>query len=134
MRRDRHVDVHRINPNKIDETTGFEDDMGDQTGYGVGGRKVSIDHIDCCCKKKTVDTDEGELTYYFIKVDSTGFLFDPWGHYSEGTQAKQSRQSGKPMWNFHKVAKDCFNFYLQFLKTRNKAYLVNAEREVKTNA
>ena len=60
-----------------------------------------------------------------------GFIYDPWGIYSEGTQHKEARHAGKMAWSFRKVNKKCFNMYLTYLESKNKSFLNNAEREAR---
>jgi hypothetical protein len=49
--------------------------------------------------------------------------------YSEGTAKKQMRHAGKPEWEFKETNEVVFNKYINFLRTKNIAWLNNAERE-----
>jgi hypothetical protein len=71
----------------------------------------------------------GNVTRYYVKRGKDGILFNPIGMYSEGTEYKKMRQ-GKAMWELKKTSKRVFEFYIQFLKTKNIAWLNNAEREL----
>ena len=71
----------------------------------------------------------GSKTRFFIKRGRYGKLYNPIGMYSEGTEKKQLRHAGRPEWEFREETEKVFNFYIQFLKTKNSAWLSNAERE-----
>jgi len=71
----------------------------------------------------------GQRKKFFVKVGRHGRLFNPFGMYSEGTAAKQMRHAGKPEWNFLESEERVFDHYIQFLKSKNPAWLHNAERE-----
>ena len=66
----------------------------------------------------------------YVKRGRHGHLFNPIGLYSEGTEYKQKRHAGKPEWELKPVNKKAFDFYINFLKTKNVAWLRNAEREI----
>ena len=71
----------------------------------------------------------GQRTKYYVKRGRHGRLFNPIGLYSEGTAKKQLRHAGKPEWEYKETTSQVFNKYIKFLKTRNVAWLNNAERE-----
>lgn len=64
---------------------------------------------------------------YYIKVDATGKPYNAIGIES-GTLNKDLKY--KKQWNFKEVNKKAFNFYLNFLKTKNLSWLNNAGREI----
>jgi hypothetical protein len=66
---------------------------------------------------------------YFVKVNDRGELFDPIGMYSEGGLNKDLKHAGKKEWRLKEVNNKIFSFYLNYLKTKNKAWLNNAIRE-----
>jgi len=74
-------------------------------------------------------SNNGNTERYYVKRGRYGRLYNPIGLYSEGTSRKQMRHAGKPEWTFQKTTKKVFDNYVQFLKTRNAAWLNNAERE-----
>jgi len=100
---------------------------------------VTIDPDSNDCYAKRVDflirengkLKESKRSNHYLKFGVNGFLYDPWGIYSEGTQHKEAKHAGKMAWNFRKVSRRAFTYYLQYLKSKNKSYLHNAEREVK---
>jgi hypothetical protein len=69
-------------------------------------------------------------TKYFIKVGSHGQIFNPIGMYSEGKQTKFLSKIGKLEFAFREVNKNIFDMYLNFTKTKNIAWLNNAQREM----
>ena len=69
---------------------------------------------------------------FFIKAGGRqGGLYNPWGVYTEGTEHLEAKTKGKSMWSFISVDRSIFIKYCRFLKTRNLAWLHNAEREQK---
>jgi hypothetical protein len=88
------------------------------------------DNPNCFAKKVKFSTTVGVIEKYFIKTGLDGFMFDPWGPRSEGLQDRYARLQGKPIWTFSEVNKRAFEFYKTFLQTRNRAWKINAEREV----
>tara|TARA_R110000824_G_scaffold397573_1_gene600590 strand:- start:332 stop:733 length:402 start_codon:yes stop_codon:yes gene_type:complete len=77
---------------------------------------------------KTVE--DNNRTKFYIKRGRHGKPFDPMGIYTEGTEHKQKRHAGKPEWELKIVNEKAFNFYINFLRTKNGAWLRNAEREI----
>lgn len=65
---------------------------------------------------------------YFCKVDRHGRLYNPIGLTTQ-EQVRHNRQRSKDNWKFRKQEKKVFDFYLQFLKTKNPAHLNVAQRE-----
>tara|TARA_R110000824_G_scaffold273457_1_gene461944 strand:+ start:169 stop:561 length:393 start_codon:yes stop_codon:yes gene_type:complete len=76
--------------------------------------------------KSIVDENKSK---FFVKRGRYGKLFNPIGIFSEGTSGKQLRHAGRPEWQFKEASKETFDFYIRFLKTKNSAWLHNAERE-----
>lgn len=73
---------------------------------------------------------KGKKTTYYVKRGKYGKLYDPIGMYSEGKQKSQLRHAGKPEWQLKPTSKKVFDLYKNYLKTKNSAWLTNAEREV----
>lgn len=69
-------------------------------------------------------------TRFFIKTGPYGRIYNPIGMYSEGTENKFLAKIGKNEWNFREVNKGIFDQYVNFLRTKNTAWLTNAEREL----
>ena len=94
-------------------------DLEDSSGniWSAGDRKEAY-------AKKIV----GEInTLYYIRVGNDGHFFNPLKLHSE-TQHNKSKLGLKEQ-EFLRVAPKSFNMYLNFLKTKNQSWLVNAERE-----
>jgi hypothetical protein len=72
---------------------------------------------------------KGQLTYY-IKIGPNGKIYNPIGMFSEGNHNKFLAKLGKPEWKFTKVNHKVFDMYLNFLKTKNAAWLNTAQREM----
>lgn len=67
---------------------------------------------------------------YYIKVGVHGKIYNPIGLYSEGTANKFLARAGKKAWDFKEVNSKVFDMYVNFLKTKNIAWLTNAQREI----
>lgn len=65
---------------------------------------------------------------YFVKRGRRGRFFNPIGLYTETDSNKETM--GRKEWVFDKVTQKVFNLYVDFLRTKNPAYLRNAEREI----
>lgn len=77
------------------------------------------------------DTDNNlvkQKTRYQIKIGAYGRIYNPIGLYSEGRSNKYSSKTGKDEWRMKEVNENIFNLYLSFLKTKNNAHLIIAER------
>lgn len=114
--------------NNIQQET-FE---GESVGYTT--TPASMEETMTCgvdesvCYAKKLKTENGVVRYY-VKTDSQGHLFDPWGSRSEGTQNKFESTVGQNKWTFKEVKIKAFDYYLMFLKSKNHAWKLNAERE-----
>lgn len=85
------------------------------------------DRLDACCKIKS--SEHGPV--YLAKVNVlTGFLYDPYGLFDDEAKAKKAIHKGKHVFEYKRITEKVFNFYLKFLRTRNKAHLINAQREL----
>lgn len=66
---------------------------------------------------------------FFVKCNTSGQMYNPLDQMHGGSYAKENARMGK-MWEFRSVPKISFDRYLQFLRTKNVSYLLNAEREM----
>jgi hypothetical protein len=73
---------------------------------------------------------KGHKTNYFVKRGKYGKLFNPIGMYTEGRKNVQMRHAGRPEWRMEPTNEKIFTYYINFLKTKNLAWLNNAEREI----
>lgn len=78
---------------------------------------------------KIVTTDDKPSRYY-IKVGTYGKIYNPIGLYSEGNNTKFLSKIGRKQFEFKEVNNKIFDLYLNFLTTKNIAWLNNAEREL----
>lgn len=78
---------------------------------------------------KSVTTDN-KPTRYYIKVGTYGKIYNPIGLYSEGNNTKFLSKIGRKQFEFKEVNNQIFDLYLNFLTTKNIAWLNNAEREL----
>lgn len=69
-------------------------------------------------------------TKFFIKMGRNGRIYNPIGLYSEGKESKFLAKIGKNEWEYKEVNKGIFDQYITFLRTKNIAWLNNAEREL----
>ena len=67
---------------------------------------------------------------FYIKIGMYGKIYNPMGLYSEGKANKFLAKIGKNAWEFTEVNKTVFDMYINFLRTKNQAWLNNAEREL----
>lgn len=72
-------------------------------------------------------TKNGSSKFY-IKVGTYGKIFNPMGLFSEGKNSKFIAKIGKKEFEFKEVNQKTFDLYLNFLSTKNIAWLNNAER------
>jgi hypothetical protein len=93
-----------------------------------GNPRANIDNKSILAK--TSISENNNQSYYFLKVGAHGRIFNPMGLYSEGKQLKFMSKIGKNEFEFKKVNKKVFDLYLNFLRTKNIAWLNNAEREM----
>ncbi len=72
---------------------------------------------------------------YFIKQcqdgQHSGRLLNPFnGEYVSGDQFRLSKHAGRKLYEFRKVSKACYDYYMLFLTTGNSSYILNAERSL----
>lgn len=78
---------------------------------------------------KTITTDN-KPTRYYIKVGTYGKIYNPIGLFSEGQNSKFLSKIGRKQFEFKEVNSKIFDLYINFLTTKNIAWLNNAEREL----
>ena len=74
-------------------------------------------------------TYTGTKARYYVKRSGSGKFYNPIGTYEEGRHTKQLKHAGKAEWEYKEVNNRVFINYLNFLRSRNLAWLLNAERE-----
>jgi len=94
---------------------------------------IPIDDIACLIKMVSMINPlslEIVDTKFFIKMGGNGgFFYDPWSIYNKGNARDYVSIKGQDTWIFTEVKQKVFILYTNFLKTRNKSWLLNAERE-----
>ena len=129
-------DMHIIYPDKTNENS-----QRIETIYTMIGTQDHLESDYPCLSLTSAQAEEsadayamkiqiGKRTKYYAKTGRHGRLFNPIGMYSEGTAAKKLGHAGRLEWRFIEIGERVFYFYRDFLKTRNLAYLNNAEREL----
>ena len=112
-----------------------------ETIYTMIGNQDYVENEYPCLELTSTEAEEspdahamrieiGNRVKYYAKRGRHGKLFNPIGMYSEGMASKRLGHAGKLEWRFIEIKKRAFEFYRDFLKTRNLAYLNNAEREL----
>ena len=89
--------------------------------------RTNEDNNKVVAKTSTVDN---KPTRYYIKVGTYGKIYNPIGLYSEGQNTKFISKIGRKQFEFKEVNQKVFDFYINFLSTKNIAWLNNAEREL----
>lgn len=125
-----------VNDFLIHNNTSVEDDSIQTEFFTLVGKhefidesknpRTSSENTDVCAKKIVGN----KSTRFYIKTGLYGKIYDPIGLFSEGTGAKFLARAGKKAWDFKQVNSKVFDMYLSFLRTKNKAWLTNAEREL----
>ena len=67
---------------------------------------------------------------YFVKIGIDNRVYNPIGMYSEGQHNKMLQKIGKKQFNFKRVNKKVYDLYVSFLRTKNLAWLNNADRDL----
>lgn len=78
---------------------------------------------------KSVSIDNRPPKYY-IKVGTYGKVYNPIGLYTEGHSEKFLAKIGRKQFEYKEVNQKIFDMYINFLTTKNLAWLNNAEREM----
>lgn len=121
--------IFQINKNKQEDTYEYLyfTILGEHSSYDDEGNPLCKDKKKAYAYKRVNSVDNSET--YFIKTGSHGKIFNPMGLYSEGKANKFLAKIGKTEYTFSKVNQKVFDMYLNFLRTKNTAWLNNAERE-----
>lgn len=121
-------DIFEINPNKEKNTSEYEyyTVLGKQNFLDENKNPRVEEQKNCLAYAKTTDEDK----QFYIKVGLYGKIYNPIGLYSEGRANKFLSKVGKAEYNFTRVNQKVFDMYVNFLRTKNIAWLNNAEREL----
>jgi len=109
------------------ETVSHEDEF-----YTLFGMEDYVDD-----NGNTRQTQQGKKTYAkrvdgkcLVKIGIDGRAYNPLGLFSEGQANKTLAKVGKDQYNFKRVNAKVFDLYVSFLRTKNIAWLNNANREL----
>ena len=82
---------------------------------------------DKVCAKKSIKNNG--KTKYLVKLSLNSKLYNPLSKYGLEQSRSFLDNTVRPANKFKTVNHKTFNLYLDFLKTKNNSYLLNAERE-----
>lgn len=135
MKRENPEDgIFIMNPNKHDVAGINVDDIISRGGGGfkMGGQEVALNDPACLCKIEIVPnsnlTKKVIKPVFYVRINKAGYMYDPWG-LEEGKVEELNKQTGALEWEYAKVKRRIFEQYLSFLRTRNRAHLLNAQRD-----
>ena len=125
--------IYRMNKDKPDITQptktdvvfftlSGKEDVVDEDGYPV----LTSHKIDLICARLDISGDHRK---YQVRRDGNGSFYNPQGLYSDGYMTRTGKRISKPELDFRTVNQSVFQLYLQFLKTKNEAWLRKAERK-----
>lgn len=119
--------IFKIN-NKTDDVLDYVyyTTLGDHETIDDDGNPRIGDKENCLAYIRQNDKDK----QYYIKVGTYGKIYNPIGLFSEGRSKKFLSKIGKNEYTFTKVNQKVFDMYVNFLRTKNIAWLNNAEREL----
>ena len=135
--RNKQSGTHVINKNKRTKAVKRKEII-----YTVTGKEEYLENDKYPCIKLDSDTAQespeafamkitiGKRTKYYAKRGKYGRLYNPIGMFSEGMASKRLGHAGRLEWRFTEIGKRSCEFYRDFLRTKNIAYLHNAEREL----
>jgi hypothetical protein len=100
-------------------------------GFKMGGQEVKLNDPTCLCKIEVVlesNMSKIKIPIFYVRINKAGHMYDPWG-LEEGRSQALNKQTGALEWEHAKVKRRIFEQYLSFLRTRNRAHLLNAQRD-----
>lgn len=115
------------NKNQDSRISTFYTIIGKQDSLDENKNPIAQEDSDQIFAKKITVNNK---TKHYIKVGAYGKILNPIGLYSEGTVNKFIAKTGKKAWDFKEVNVKVFDMYVSFLRTKNLAWLNNAEREM----
>lgn len=123
------TEIFRIDQNKKQDDISYTyyTILGSQSKMDENNNPVTDSLKTALAYTKEVNSDK----QYYVKVGTYGKIFNPIGLYSEGRQNKFLSKIGKDEYSFTRVNQKVFDMYLNFLRTKNTAWLNNAEREIR---
>lgn len=115
---------------KVDINTNTESKLTGKTAMTIGG--VEVDPTDIVALSLVEHYTNGDR--YFVKMNRHGNLFK---HINDGNGMleihKRDKKLGVNVWEFKKVNKQVFDLYAAYLRTKNTATCLQAERLKQTS-
>ena len=100
-------------------------------GYDKNANECSAEDVTSIAKKSIDAVLNSEK--FWIKICNNGInsgkFFDPLSNLEEELKNYESH-TGRYRYAYKSVSRECFDLYLSFLKTKNSAFLKNAERRI----
>ena len=100
--------------------------FGDHNGVDDNGNPTTDNLENALAYNKKTNKEES----FYLKVGAYNRIFNPIGLFSEGKSNKFHSKTGKKEYDFTRVNKRVFDWYINFLRTKNLSWLNNAEREL----
>lgn len=121
--------IFQINKEKLDDEYEYKyyTIFGQHSAFDEDGNPLCRDDKKTYAYRRINTINNSETL--FVKTGLYGKMFNPMGMYSEGKANKFLAKIGKNEYTFTKVNQKVFDMYLNFLRTKNIAWLNNAERE-----
>jgi hypothetical protein len=101
--------------------------LGQQEYFDANNRPRTDNEEKALAKSVVVDNRSPK---YYIKVGTYGKIYNPIGLYTEGHSEKFLAKIGRKQFEYQEVNQKIFDMYVNFLTTKNSAWLNNAEREM----
>lgn len=121
-------DQKRANQTNEEDPSKYYTAFGEQEWIDDDGNsRVNSDSDKIYAQSKP---NEHGTVHYFVKANKYGKLFNPTGMYTEGQHKRFNKVLGAQEFQFKKVNLRVFELYTSFLRTKNTAWLNNAEREM----
>jgi hypothetical protein len=120
---------HIINNKQISNSNAYYTIVGnhDYMDENNNPRCETEDSVNVLAKR--IYRDNG-TSRYSIKVDNNGKIYNPLSIYDDVKQTSFLDRVCRAQNKYRDVNYKAFEMYLQFLKTKNLAWLHNAEREI----
>lgn len=118
------IDVKDIDSGENYYTDTFKSEYTDTDGFPrTNDKNKAIAYL------KTVVQDGQAKDTYYVLTNDKGQLYDPNGLFMEETLHKTKSMAGRKVWGWKRYNEEVFSNYLRFLRTKNKANLLYAQRK-----
>jgi len=105
-------------------TTMLKSEFTDSAGYPQVSKESNA-----LAGVRSFRLDNKDKVHYLVLTNDKGQLYDPHGLFMEESLHKVKTMAGRKVWTLKKQTETVFKMYLEFLKTGNKSYLLNAQRK-----